>query len=47
MYVCRDCSPPIPAAEESGLDTCRAITDYRRYYASEFGSVRGTMNMKK
>ena len=47
LYVCRDCSPPPPKEGESGLDGCRAITDYQRYYASEFGSVRGEMNMKK
>lgn len=47
MYICRDCSPPIPSATETGLDTCRAITDYRRYYAKDYGSVRGADNMKK
>lgn len=47
LYVCRDCVPPPPKEGESGLENCRAITDYQRYYASEFGSVRGEMNMKK
>ena len=47
IYICRNCSPPPPKEGESGLDGCVAITDYQRYYASEYGSVRGEMNMKK
>ena len=47
LYICRDCVPPPPKEGESGLENCKAITDYQRYYASEYGSVRGATNMKK
>ena len=45
--VCRDCVPPIPKADETGLDTCWAVEEYKHYYVSEYGEVSGVDAMKK
>ena len=45
--VCRDCKSPPPAADETGYERCWAIENYKRYYASEYGFVKGADNMKK
>jgi cathepsin X len=44
--ICRDCHGPPPAEGQSGLDNCIAITNYRKYYASNYYSVSGADNMK-
>jgi len=43
--LCRDCSWPPPAANETGLDGCRAV-EHTKYYASEYYHVRGAKQMK-
>jgi cathepsin X len=44
--VCRDCSGPPPAANDTGFDHCWAI-DYKKYHVSGYRSVSGATNMKK
>lgn len=43
--ICRDCSPPIPAANETGLDGCYSVPA-KKYYASHYYFVRGAEHMK-
>ena len=43
--VCRDCSWPPPAEGESS-ENCVAITDYKKYYVSEYYDVSGADAMK-
>lgn len=43
--ICRDCSWPPPAANETGLDGCRAV-DYKKYYVSSYYSIKGADKMK-
>jgi cathepsin X len=43
--VCRDCSWPPPPVGESGIETCWAV-DYKKYYVSDYYSVRGADKMK-
>ena len=42
---CRDCTWPPPAADDDGLDGCRAV-DYKKYYVSEFYKLSGVDQMK-
>ena len=42
---CRDCSPPPPAAGETGMEGCRAVTP-KRYYIGDHYSVKGETQMK-
>ena len=44
--VCRDCSGPVPSANETGFDHCWAI-NYKHHYASGYRSVKGVKAMKK
>jgi len=44
--VCRDCSWPPPAANETGLDGCHAVTNYKKYYVSDYYSLSGADKMK-
>mmetsp|Transcript_61152 Transcript_61152/g.84036 ORF Transcript_61152/g.84036 Transcript_61152/m.84036 type:complete len:168 (+) Transcript_61152:1405-1908(+) len=44
--VCRDCTWPPPAAGESGIENCTAVTPNRLYYVSNFYSVSGPDRMK-
>ena len=44
--VCRDCRGPPPAEGDSGLENCWAVTNYKRYYASNYYSVSGADQMK-
>lgn len=37
--VCRDCKGPPPKLGENLLENCRTITDYTRYFVSEYGHV--------
>jgi len=43
--VCRDCTGPAPAAGESGIENCKAVSD-TRYYVSEYYSLNGVDKMK-
>jgi len=43
--LCRDCTWPPPALGEK--PNCWAKKQFKRYYASEYGYVRGAANMKK
>jgi len=43
--MCRDCSPPPPAANETGLDGCYAV-DHKMYYISSYYSLSGADKMK-
>jgi len=43
--MCRDCSPPPPAAGETGLDGCRAVEN-THYYVKEYYNLKGADNMK-
>jgi cathepsin X len=45
--VCRDCVSPPPKVGETGFERCFPIQNYKRYYTSEYGSVRGVEAMKK
>jgi cathepsin X len=44
--VCRDCHGPPPAEGQSGIDNCWAVTNYRRYYVSNYYLLDGADNMK-
>ena len=44
--VCRDCTWPPPPQGESGIESCWAVTNYRRYYVSNYYSFSGASNMK-
>jgi len=43
--VCRDCSPPVPAQDDTSLSGCRAV-EHTKYYVSEHYNVRGVDQMK-
>jgi len=43
--ACRDCSPPPPAAGESGLDGCYTVA-HKKYYVSEYYNIVGADQMK-
>jgi cathepsin X len=45
INVCRDCTWPVPAEGEDGLDGCVAVED-TRYYVSEYYNVAGADKMK-
>lgn len=45
MDICRDCSPPAPSANETGLENCRAIP-YKKYYISDYYKLSGADQMK-
>ena len=44
--VCRDCTWPPPPANETGLDGCRAVTNYKRHYVSNYYGLSGANKMK-
>jgi cathepsin X len=44
--VCRDCHGPPPPEGDSGIKNCWAVTNYKKYYASEYYSVSGPDEMK-
>ncbi len=44
--ICRDCHGPPPPEGDSGLDNCIAITNYKRYYASNYYGLSGADSMK-
>ncbi len=37
---CKDCTPPVPMENETLQENCRAV-DYKKYYVSDYYSVRG------
>ena len=43
--ICRDCTGPAPAADESGIENCTAVED-TRYYVTEYWHVVGADQMK-
>lgn len=46
IQQCKTCVPPAPRESESGQDKCTAVTNFTRYFVSEYGSVSGADNMK-
>lgn len=44
--VCRDCRGPPPNENETLLENCWAVTNYKRYYVSNYYSFSGADNMK-
>jgi cathepsin X len=44
--ICRDCVGPAPPITESGMENCRAIINYKRYYVSSFYEFSGVDKMK-
>lgn len=45
--ICRDCTGPPPPVGDDGLDGCWAVEDYKKYYVSDYYSVRGADKMKQ
>ena len=46
MDICKDCKGPAPAADKDGQENCWAVTNYKRYYASDYYSFSGAEKMK-
>jgi len=46
LDVCRDCVPPAPRAGEHLLENCKPVTDFRKYYVSDYFNVVGADKMK-
>ena len=46
FYVCRNCDEPVPLTEESGLEYCWTITEFKTHFVSEYGYVKGVDSMK-
>jgi cathepsin X len=44
--VCENCHDPIPDGDGEGRSNCAPVTNYKRYYAKQYGRVFGAMNMK-
>lgn len=42
---CMTCVPPVPAANATG--TCYPVSNYTRYYVSQFGNVKGVAAMQQ
>jgi len=45
INICRDCTWPPPAANETGLSGCWAV-DYKKYYVSDYYGLSGADKMK-
>lgn len=43
--ICRDCTWPPPAANETGIEGCWAV-DYKKYYVSDYYGFSGAEKMK-
>jgi len=43
--ICRDCHPPVPSANETFLENCKAIP-YKKYYVSDYYKLSGEHKMK-
>lgn len=46
MDVCKDCKGPAPAADQDGQENCWPITNYKKYYVSDYYSFSGAAKMK-
>jgi cathepsin X len=46
INICRDCTWPPPAANETGISGCWAIENYKRYYVSDYYGFSGADKMK-
>jgi len=44
--LCRDCTWPPPPVGDDGMDGCRAITNFKKYYVSEYYKLSGVDEMK-
>jgi cathepsin X len=45
--VCRECTGPAPAANETGIENCWAVKNYNHYYSSKVRSFSGATSMKQ
>jgi len=43
--ICKDCSWPPPAENETGQENCKAV-DYKKYFVSDYYSLSGADKMK-
>ena len=46
FFVCRDCTGPPPAANQTGFDHCWTIDQPKKYFISEYGYAFGVNQMK-
>ena len=46
MDMCMDCHGPAPDGNDTGLENCWPITNYKRYYASSYYPLSGADEMK-
>jgi cathepsin X len=46
LQVCETCKSPAPDEDSDDKSTCSPVTNYKRYYAWEYGRVNGADNMK-
>lgn len=46
INICRDCTWPPPAEGDDGLSKCWAVTNYKRYYVSNYYGFSGVDKMK-
>ena len=46
MDICKDCSGPVPLKDHDGLDNCYPVTNYKKYYTSDYYSFHGPSLMK-
>ena len=44
--ICRDCSPPRPAANETLRENCYPVQPNRLYYVADYYTVSGADQMK-
>lgn len=44
--VCKDCHSPAPPEGSDGQENCTAITNFKKYYASDYYSFSGATKMK-
>lgn len=44
--ICRDCTWPPPPPGKSGIESCWAITNYKKYYVSDYYLLQSVDQMK-
>lgn len=44
--ICKDCHGPAPDADKDGQENCWAVTNYKKYYVSDYYSFSGARKMK-
>jgi len=44
--ICRDCRGPPPDVGDDGLENCFALTNYKRYYVSDYYLLSSVEEMK-